>query len=152
MSRVAEVPMSLQIHVDMPLDDTHERLALPLPPTWPIKVTQIHQNSLQQILISFDFITRYPCTHLPKGIIKSYFIILSSMPKRMLCSRLVARRSSLDPHFAWLTISAYMSSGILPAKLIATPIIFCALRPGRFRRMVFGLPTQKTLAMRKSGR
>jgi hypothetical protein len=36
-------------------------------------------------------------------------------------------------------ISAYMSSGILQTKLIATLMIFCALRPGRLRRIWLGL-------------
>jgi hypothetical protein len=36
-------------------------------------------------------------------------------------------------------ISAYMSSGILAAKLIATPMIFFAWSDGRLRRIWFGL-------------
>jgi hypothetical protein len=43
------------------------------------------------------------------------------------------------PHFAWLIISSYMSSGILLANVMATRMILEALRPGRLRRIWFGL-------------
>ena len=47
---------------------------------------------------------------------------------------------SSSRYFAWHTISAYISSGILSEKLTAISMTRLACRPGRFLRMEFGLP------------
>ena len=52
----------------------------------------------------------------------------------------------LFSYFAWHTISAYISSGILSEKLTATSMMRLAWRPGKFLRIEFGLPKGKPLA------
>lgn len=46
---------------------------------------------------------------------------------------------SSSRYFAWHTISAYISSGILSEKLTVMSMMRLACRPGRFLRIEFGL-------------